>query len=255
MDKQPVFLLGGRDLEMCVIADMLRAQRITFKDYSLQWDNAHLSQYQTELQEYGNHAFFQIYGVELQEDIIPPTNYIRIDHHNDFIDKPSALEQVANLLNVSLNRYQQLVVINDRAYIPGLQAAGATSDEIAQIRYNDRKAQGVTKEEEQWAELAINENREQIGDLIIIHAFCSHFSPICDRLYPYEKLLIYTDEELMYYGKGVNQLIVLFGSEIFSNQFFYGGGENGYIGIVRNSCSFQQLQKFINKIKQYEYDL
>lgn len=254
MDQKLIFLLGGHDLEMCVIADLLRTQHIFYKDHSLQWDNAHLSQYQEELQRYGNNFSYQIYGIELKEDIVLPTNYIRIDHHNDFISHPSALEQIAGILNISLNRYQQLVAINDKSYIPGLQTSGATPNEIAQIRYDDRKAQGVTDKEERLAEQAIREYCERIENLIIIKALSSRFSPICDRLYPYEKLLIYTNNELMYYGKGAELLTKLFETELNHEQFFYGGGKDGYIGTVHNSLSSDQLKKIVNLIKLNKYD-
>lgn len=84
-----IFLLGGHDLEMQVIAQILADRNVIFKDNHLQWDNALLSQYEEDMQQYGNKEPFIIYGVELKEDVTPPTNYIRIDHSYNYATYPS----------------------------------------------------------------------------------------------------------------------------------------------------------------------
>ncbi|MFK2345607.1 NYN domain-containing protein [Bacteroides fragilis] len=71
-DKKHLFLLGGHDLEMQTIVQILTDRNVIFKDRYLQWDNALLSQYEEEIQQYGNKEPFIIYGVELKEDITPP---------------------------------------------------------------------------------------------------------------------------------------------------------------------------------------
>lgn len=201
--KKHLFLLGGHDLEMQTIVQILTDRNVIFKDRYLQWDNALLSQYEEEIQQYGNKEPFIIYGVELKEDITPPTNYIRIDHHNEYATYPSALEQVASILDHPLNRYQTLVAANDKAYIPGMLEIGASHEEINLIRQEDRKAQGVIEDDEKLAQEAITNGTEKIGSLYVVFTTANKFSPICDRLYPYEKLLIYTPNELIYYGKGI----------------------------------------------------
>lgn len=255
MNKQLIFLLGGHDLEMNVIANILKEQCVCYRDHSLEWHNAKLSQYKEDLHRYGNNPAYHIYGIELQEDCLLPDNYTRIDHHNDYVDCPSALEQVAAVLGLSLTRYQQLVAANDKGYIPGMKEIGATPEEIICIRLEDRKAQGVSDEDELLAEKAIEENLEQIGSLIIIRGLGSHFSSICDRLYPYERLLIYTKNELVYYGKGSGQLKKMFDLEIARGQIYYGGGDNGYLGTVQDTFSEIEIQEIIVRIKQYSYDI
>lgn len=139
MENEMIFLLGGHDLEMLTILDILKNRGIAYRDKMLQWDNAFLSQYRQELQTYAYKPSWRVYGIELQEDMAAPDNYIRIDHHNDYAKKESSLQQVAAILNYPLNRYQQLVAANDRGYIPEMYRAGATDLETIQIRLADRK--------------------------------------------------------------------------------------------------------------------
>ena len=63
------FLLGGADLEMQTIREILLENGISFADHQLQWNNAVLSSYQKELEQLGDSRM--IYGVELQEDMLP----------------------------------------------------------------------------------------------------------------------------------------------------------------------------------------
>lgn len=72
-------------------------------------------------------------------------------------------------------------------------ALHASDVEISEIRQKDRACQGVTALDETLAEKAISENLERVNDLIVVKALSSRFAPICDRLYPYSKLLVYTE--------------------------------------------------------------
>lgn len=146
-----IFLLGGYDLEMQTIRELLDKLRIDYVDKKLGWNNALLSEYRDILDEYADKPDCTIYGIELKEDVPPPSNYVRIDHHNDFIDRPSSIEQVLSVLNITPDRHQQLVGANDARYIPGMLALGATRQEVDEIRKADRKAQGVTDEDERAA--------------------------------------------------------------------------------------------------------
>lgn len=247
MSERLFFLLGGADLEMQTIRDVLVRQSIPFADHHLRWDNALLSSYRKELQEVKDGQ--TVYGLELREDILPPICYRAIDHHNGLSSLPCALEQVMEILQLPMNRYEQLVSANDKAYIPGMLALGATSEEIATVRLADRKAQGVTDEEEQLAEKAIVNNQEFVNGLIIIRALCSRFSPICDRLFPYQKLLIYTDSEWMYYGEGATLVRESFSDEFEVGDLFYGGGEHGYVGIKQNVYNKDEILEMVNRIK------
>lgn len=250
--KYLLFLLGGYDLEMRAIRDVLEAHHIRYVDRRLQWDNACLSQYEEELRSYcGERSPWKVYGIELREDVPPPVNYTRIDHHNQYAGQPSALEQVMALLRLPLDRHLSLVAANDKAYIPGMQALGASAEEIAQIRLADRKAQGVTPNDECLAEIAIEKDRVDVGDLIVIRAQSPRFSPICDRLYPYRRLLVYTSEEWMYYGEGVVRLREYFATDLVSGLLFYGGGDHGYMGSEQGVYTPGQILRMVEQIKQY----
>lgn len=95
-----------------------------------------------------------VYGVELGG----PNRYraINIDHHKykdeDRSNALSSLEQVAIILDASLNRWQQLVAMNDKAWIPGMLAEGASANEIEAVREQDRAAQGLDQRAKTEAE-------------------------------------------------------------------------------------------------------
>jgi len=223
---------------------------VLFYDNHLEWHNANLSEYKSVLKKYGNDKNVSIYGIELHENVRDiPENYHRIDHHNEYNHLPSALEQVATLLGVELTRFEKLVAANDSGYIPEMQRQGASPDEIMQIRYCDRVIQGITDEDEQKAQKAI-ENRTIEQGIIVIKSETNRFSPICDRLFPYEKLLIYTEDELVYYGKGKNRLSNHFASEIKAGKMYHGGKTDGYIGTARGVYISDELLKIKDTIIQ-----
>ena len=58
---------------------------------------------------------------------------------------------------------------------PGLQQAGASQEEILRIRFEDRKAQGVSINDELLAEKAIRENKEETENLIVVRAYSDRF--------------------------------------------------------------------------------
>lgn len=246
-----LFLLGGHDLEMLTIRQQLDKMGVAYVDHQLRWDNARLSSYRKELEEASTKDWI-VYGVELQEDIPKPPGYRAIDHHNTSAHLDSALEQVMALLGQPMDRYQQLVAANDKRYIPGMLEIGASEDEINLIRYADRKAQGVTDKDECLAEKAVSNNCTRIGDLFVVKAFSSRFSPICDRLFPFGSLLIYTDEEWVYYGKGTENVKKSFEKEYLSGNLFSGGGENGYVGAKGGVFSLEEIQKMVEHIKMIE---
>lgn len=245
-----IFLLGGHDLEMLVVRCLLDSNHIHFEDAELNWSNACLSAYANILDSMPEADF---YGLELQEDYPLPKNYYRIDHHNDYNDRPASILQLASFLGIEPDHYLLLVAANDAGYIPAMQALGATDAEIADIRRQDRAAQGVTDNDEMLAEKSIAENLTTLGDLLIVRSLTSHFSPICDRLFPYQRLLIYTDNEWVFYGDGKAQLVSELSCDIASKRVYHGGGDNGYIGATKNTFTKQQILGFVNKIKmRYE---
>lgn len=254
MPNEMLFLLGGHDLEMLTIADVLKSLGIAYRDKGLRWDNACLSRYRQEVEEYADDASWRLYGIELQEDMAAPDNYIRIDHHNDYSGKESSLQQVAALFSYPLNRYQRLVAANDRGYIPEMLRQGATPEEVARIRRADRKAQGVTAEEEEEAEKAVA-RKKAYGDLTVVQACSSHFSPICDRLFPYRRLLVHTDRECTFYGEGSPKLAEMYQAEIANRRCFCGGGEQGYFGTAAGAFSPEELTRIIHHIISIHNDL
>jgi len=241
--ERKIFLIGGHDLEMQTITEILIENNQNFVDRNLRWDNARLSAYEDLLTFDG-----QIFGIELYEDIPPGGNYTRIDHHNDFIGKKSSLEQVADILGVCLDRYQQLVAANDSRYIPGMMALNATETEVHEIRKADRKAQGVTDDDERLADDAIK-NLLKINDITIVKTKTHRFSTICDKLYPYGKLLVYSDSELAYYGKNAQEIAVFFNEEIKCGKAFKGGSEDGFFGLANGFFSKEEIESNVEKIK------
>lgn len=246
-----VFLLGGHDLEMETIKEMASKQLdCKVFDAGLAWDNAKLSAYREVMSWYSKS---DIYAVELQEDMETPARYHRIDHHNDMNGRPSSLEQVAALLGVELNRYQMLVAANDSGYIPAMKALGATDGEVSEIRLRDRAAQGVTEEDERLAEKSLEENVVRSDNFVVVKSQTSKFSTICDRVYPYQRLLIYTDLEWMYFGEGKSELVERLAEDIRQKKVFHGGGDRGYIGSVKGAYPQEEIEQFVNQIKE-RYD-
>ena len=244
---QPFFLLGGYDLEMLAIKNLLLTngfqKKEDFLDNQLTW-GAKLSAYQNDFP-----MDRPIYGIELIEDIPIPKHYHRIDHHNEWSHLPSAIEQVAELLNIDLSREEQLIAANDKAYIDGMKAIGATEDEISNIRQRDRAAQGVTAEDERLAEKSLNNLRKEHG-ITVVYALTNKFSAIVDRLYgkTNDQLLVYTDHELTYYGKGKDKLVEIFSNYIHRNKVYHGGGANGYLGVEKNTYKPSYLKQLKNQI-------
>lgn len=235
--SSPLFLLGGHDLEMATIRQLLQQQGQAYKDAGLSWGAA-LSAYKNELDHPG-----PIYGIELTEDMEPPANYMAIDHHNQDHQKPSSLEQVASLLGKPLTREQQLIAANDKGYIPAMQALGATAKEIERVRRMDRRMQGATNHDEALGEQSIAENLQQQQGVTVVKALTPRFSTITDRLYGKAgRLIVYNNNKLVYYGPGIEQLAQTL-SELIPEKAYYGGGDNGYFGIKDDVFSAEVLQQ------------
>lgn len=269
-----VFLLGGADLEMQTIKNILENHKLHVEDKKLNWSDARLSAYADELKEYSSEEY-RIYGIELQEDgsSILPENYVRIDHHNDLQDRPSALEQVAEIIGHKLTDEERLIAENDKGYFPAMEKfLMENSPEMSKeerrakmddIRREDRKAQGVTPEEEQEANEVRTKNEiERIGNLKIVKVSDKtfHFSAICDNLYPYDRLVVYRESmpELCYYGKGAMRVYSDLCSRFFVSEddrkccTYCGGGQDGYWGIKKDSVSKELLCDIIDWVKNLD---
>lgn len=247
--KNNLFLLGGYDLEMLTIKSLLDRYDIPYIDHRLDWNTARVSSYRDDIAKAVSDGKM-VWGIELQEDCELPVGYNRIDHHNQWSDRPSSLEQVAALLKIPMERDLQLVAANDVGHIAALMQMGAGQDEIDAIRKEDRKAQGVTEEDERLAEESVRNHSEQVGELRIIRSLTDKFSPVCDRVYPCPHLLVYTDSEWVYYGKAAFRVAALFGKERKDHKIYTGGGANGYVGTVGGAFSREELQAMMTKIKQ-----
>jgi len=210
MNKQYIFFLGGYDAEMVAIKDILNEQKLPYYDRRLKW-GARLSEYKEELLKITKDQIPVF--IELNLDIDYPANSIIVDHHGDKAgkDKKTSIEQIAELLNIELNRKQKLISANDRDYIWGMLELDATEAEIKEIRKMDRQAQGVTEDDERKAEMSIQHYLKRLPkNVVLIYSLTEKTSPIIDRIYKYyEHIFIISPSETLTYsgtGKGVELL-------------------------------------------------
>ena len=253
-----LFLLGGHDLEMEEIRKLLEENGCRkfeqgdegdcfYADRDLGW-GAKLSDYKDLLEFDGD-----IYGIELAEDIKTPNNYHRIDHHNSYWCRPSALEQVAERLDAELNRRQRLVAANDRGHIAALQAMGATPEEIERIRDEDMRAQGVTPEEKEQARREA-ESVEKRDGFHYVETTLEHTTPLVDLLVKAGKTpLVVVNKKrksLNYYGESVLKLADKFQKEIDEKRAYYGGNPPGYFGFDKKYFDNHTFEEALELIAQ-----
>lgn len=187
-----------------------------------------------------------IFGIELSGSALWKGQ--NIDHHcykdDDRSNPKSSLEQVAEMLGVQLNRYQTLIAINDKGWIPALEKFGASLDEIKIIRVQDRLAQGVTPDQEAQAvaDIAV---AEWNGRKVIVHCPKGSSSAITDRLYGQYDECLTVDELLnkwIYFGPRHKQFYSLTEGGTEYARWFGGGDTSGYSGVEKPS---EELQKKI----------
>ena len=239
-NKKIIFFLGGYDLEMITIKELLEQNDIKFIDKNLSWGTK-LSNYQDELENYNGYT---IYGIELELDIEVPNNYIEIDHHNKNSHKNSSLEQVAQIINIALNRFQKLVSANDSAYIKGMKKLCATKEEIENIRAKDRKAQGITEKDEDLAIKSLETNTTNI-----IYSQTSHFTTISDKIYDkFDEYIIYNDNKIVFYNYELSKILnILKQNNLKETDYYFGGGEFGFVGIKDNILNKEQIKNLIKE--------
>ncbi|UCN01249.1 hypothetical protein LCX93_04865 [Sulfurimonas sp. SWIR-19] len=241
--KKEIFLLGGYDLEMLTIKKLLIKHNKPFIDKQLFW-GASLSAYHEEL-SYGG----IIYGIELQEDIQPPANYISIDHHGSLPSEPTSLEQVAEILNISLSFEERLIAKNDCCYIKGMLMLGASKEQVAAIRLADRKAQGVSENDEKLAAYSVKMSSE-----CFIFSYTNHFSPVVDRIYGlYKEFLIYNKTKIVFYNYSNDAIIRFLGQcGVKKEQIYFGGAKKGFVGVMESALSFKKIVQIVNNFKGKE---
>lgn len=211
---QLMFFLGGHDLEMVTIRQLLEQEAPgRCYDHGLSW-GARTSAYASELRATLDRGLTAVL-VELEDDLhLDSPQIIRVDHHGERAGReaPTSLHQVFALLELPPTRWSrwfELVAANDRGYLPALLAAGATSDEMAAVRAADRVAQGITATQEAAAEAAVQQREIWAdGRLTLVQLQHSRTATITDRLQPelggpgYANLLVFSPEEVNFYGSG-----------------------------------------------------
>lgn len=207
--ESTTFFLGGKDLEMCEIAAMLEEHGWRYADRGLGW-GANVEQYDGEIASAAANGDTLVF-VELEdaEDYAADDRFatIVVDHHKyekiDYSDRPASIVQVAELIGVEPSRYQRLVAANDAGYIPAMIAAGATEEEVAEVRRADRKAQGITEEQEAQATEAIKA-RKTVGVCTVVRMPHSRCAPVTDALFGKESNILISSEngEVNFYGDG-----------------------------------------------------
>lgn len=153
--------------------------------------------------------------VELHDDLgVARRGAILVDHHGQRAgsDRPTSLHQVFELLGLPVGKWTRwfdLVAANDRAYIPGLQAIGASDEEIVTVRAADRNAQGITQEQEMEGQRAVAGARV-LGDgtLTVVQLTLSRTATVTDRMEPalggsgYRNLLVFSPDQVNFFGAG-----------------------------------------------------
>lgn len=213
--RQWAFFLGGHDLEMATIAQLLADQyKGPVYDKHLRW-GAKASDYEKEISEALAEGCV-IVLIEMEDDLqLPLENRVLIDHHGAQAgeSQPTSLHQVFDLLMLPSShwtRWHELVAANDRAYIPGMLKVGASREEIQAIRLADRKAQGITEAEEKAAATALDKPKflcqQNLVQFTLPH---NRSAALMDRLQPelggggYPNVLVLSPAEINFFGDGV----------------------------------------------------
>ncbi|MCA1626373.1 MAG: hypothetical protein LC742_00170 [Acidobacteria bacterium] len=209
------FFLGGHDLEMQTIGELLRrhvgAARV--HDKGLSW-GARASDYEAEIRAALAGGGTPVL-VELIDDLnLDSSAVITVDHHGARAgkDELTSLEQIFALLALSLaewTRWFELVAANDKGHVAEMLECGASLDEIKRVRRADRAAQGITSEEEAAAEEAVK--RVEVfaaGRLTVVRLAHSRAAAVTDRLERalggagYENLLVVSPGQVNFFGGG-----------------------------------------------------
>jgi hypothetical protein len=239
------FFLGGHDLEMLTIGELIRRHSThALEDRGLAWGAA-ASDYREAIMAALGRGETPVL-VELRLDLdLPHGRVVVVDHHGEAAgrDRPTSLHQVFALLGLPSSlwtRRHELVAANDRGYIPELAAVGASLEEMREIRAADRAAQGVTAEQEAAAAAAAAHPTLLLGGrLAVFELPHAKTSPLVDRLQPelggpgYENLLIRSPGEWNFFGLGSAVLAL---DRAFPGGWFGGGlPERGFWGIGGNT--------------------
>ncbi len=205
------FFLGGYDLEMITIRDLVaEAAPGRLFDKALRW-GAKASAYRDEIDGVLAHGLEPVL-VELEDDVGIPGAHVIVDHHGERAGSaaPASIEQVFALLELPRERWTRwfdLVAANDRGHIREMRTFGATAEEIDGVRAADRRAQGITEEDERAGEESLRQGRLLAeGRLLVVELPHAHTAVVADRVEsqsdPPENLLVFCPEEVDFYGSG-----------------------------------------------------
>jgi len=185
--KDCTFFIGGNDLEMRAIKELLEQSGIEAEnivDSNLGW-GAKASDYESQIGKALSQGRIPVI-IELNEDIELPQDKtcISVDHHGERSGEPSSILQVCKLLGIEPDRRIELIAANDTGWIPGLRATEASDEEIRNIREEDRRMQGFDAELESISEKLANEAEidEERGLAIAKDLPISKFAGIKDRI-------------------------------------------------------------------------
>ena len=206
------FFLGGADLEMNTIAELLRSEGVPFDDLGLGW-GARLSHYGERVEQVAA-AGARPVVVELELDRPLPEGALVVDHHGEAAGakRPSSLRQVFDLLGLPEARWSRrlaLVAANDTGHVAAMAALGASVAEMAAIRAADRHAQGVDEAEESAVAAALESRTLRFdGRLTEVELPNDRSGVAADLLDPrlggagFRNLLCWCPGELAFYGDG-----------------------------------------------------
>lgn len=213
------FFLGGQDLEMQAIRELVRAQPDTIlHDHGLAW-GARASAYRAELQDELAAGRTPVL-VELDDDLpadLPRSALIVVDHHNERAGRavPTALEQVFQLLKLPSHAWTRelaLIAANDRGHVAAMRALDppATVEEMQRIRAADRAAQGINPTDEAQGAAAIAECGQTLWDgaLLVVPLPHARTATVTDRLAAelggpgYQNLLLPCPRAAYFFGEG-----------------------------------------------------
>lgn len=248
-NKNVIFLLGGKDLEMETIRDVLIEEGFiegkTLFDKQLSW-GAKLSAYADVIQEHKDADI--IYGIELAEDMKLPENYRRIDHHNDYCDKEASLLQVLKLFNREPTREALLIAANDTGHTEGMKAICATPEEIREIRKKERRLQGITEADEQQAKEEIAYGKE-VRHLFLVKSGLEKYAAITDFCNK-RPLLVYGNGGIVFFGEReqVQKLSEAYANELKAQQAYHGRKYFGFDKHYFSTLSQKEQRKLVVEI-------
>ncbi len=188
--KNYVFFLGGHDVEMIRIAEVVSGAGCEVRDAGLTWG--------AKASDYNKDEFSTVVVegkipvlIELELDCEPPVEAVIVDHHNDRANEAPAILQVLDLLGVEPTRWDLIVGVNDAGWYPGLTGTArvpgigylsppASQEEMKKVRSGDYSLQGITSEMLSEVDRALFAPVETIGPVRVVRMTHSKCGPIGD---------------------------------------------------------------------------